>query len=101
MAKISIKQRELKRARLIARYSETRKKLKKALLAMDMSHPDWDKTQKKLKKLPNNSSPVRAQRRCTSCGRPRAVYRKFKLCRICMREAVMYGFAPGVGKSSW
>jgi small subunit ribosomal protein S14 len=43
----------------------------------------------------------RAYRRCTFCGRPRAVYRKFGLCRICLREAAHKGEIPGMRKASW
>src|SRR6202161_3142105 len=44
---------------------------------------------------------VRAYTRCNRCGRPRAVYRKFGLCRICLREMAHAGELPGVQKSSW
>jgi small subunit ribosomal protein S14 len=44
---------------------------------------------------------VRAYSRCTRCGRPRAVYRKFGVCRICLRELAHQGAIPGMTKSSW
>ena len=44
---------------------------------------------------------VRAYTRCNKCGRPKAVYRKFGLCRICVRELAHAGQLPGVIKSSW
>ena len=44
---------------------------------------------------------VRAYTRCQRCGRPKAVYRKFGLCRICLRELAHQGFIPGMTKSSW
>ncbi|HEX7311794.1 MAG TPA: type Z 30S ribosomal protein S14 [Gaiellaceae bacterium] len=44
---------------------------------------------------------VRAYSRCNRCGRPRAVYRKFGLCRICLRELAHQGGIPGMTKSSW
>ena len=44
---------------------------------------------------------VREYTRCRKCGRPRAVYRKFGLCRICLREMAHRGELPGVAKSSW
>ena len=44
---------------------------------------------------------VRAYTRCSRCGRPRAVYRKFGLCRICLRELAHNGYIPGMTKSSW
>jgi small subunit ribosomal protein S14 len=44
---------------------------------------------------------VRYVNRCRSCGRPRAVYRKFQLCRICLRKFALSGDIPGMTKSSW
>lgn len=44
---------------------------------------------------------VRAYTRCQACGRPRSVYRKFMLCRICFRDFAHKGLIPGVIKSSW
>ena len=44
---------------------------------------------------------VRAYTRCNRCGRPRAVYRKFGQCRICLRELAQQGAVPGMTKSSW
>ena len=44
---------------------------------------------------------TRAYTRCQKCGRPRSVYRKFRLCRICMREFAHRGLIPGMTKASW
>lgn len=44
---------------------------------------------------------TRAYTRCTMCGRPRAVYRKFGICRICLREHALVGDIPGLRKASW
>ena len=44
---------------------------------------------------------VRGYTRCQRCGRPRAVYRKFGLCRICLRDLAHAGVVPGMTKSSW
>ena len=44
---------------------------------------------------------TRAYSRCNRCGRPRAVYKKFGLCRICLRELAHDGAIPGMTKSSW
>ena len=44
---------------------------------------------------------VRGYTRCQRCGRPKAVFRKFGLCRICLRTMVHAGEVPGVTKSSW
>ena len=55
----------------------------------------------KLAELPRNSSPTRIRNRCMITGRPRAVYRKFKLSRIALRQLATSGALPGVVKSSW
>ncbi len=44
---------------------------------------------------------VRGYTRCQRCGRPKAVFRKFGLCRICLREMAHEGYVPGLTKSSW
>jgi small subunit ribosomal protein S14 len=54
-----------------------------------------------LNKRPRDESSCRVKRRCRRCGRPRSVYRRFALCRICLREAAMHGDVPGLSKSSW
>jgi small subunit ribosomal protein S14 len=51
-----------------------------------------------------NSTPkfkTRRYTRCGICGRPRAVYRKFKICRICLRDKALKGEIPGMRKASW
>jgi len=53
----------------------------------------------KQKKTPRFA--VRKYTRCGRCGRPRAVYRTFMLCRICLRELAHRGELPGVRKASW
>lgn len=57
--------------------------------------------QTKMQKLKRNTSPSRLTRRCVQCGRPRGVYRKFGLCRVHLREALMRGDIPGGRKASW
>jgi small subunit ribosomal protein S14 len=44
---------------------------------------------------------VRGYSRCLQCGRPRSVYRRFKLCRICLRNMALKGLVPGMVKASW
>jgi small subunit ribosomal protein S14 len=44
---------------------------------------------------------VRVRNRCRNCGRSRAYYRKFGLCRICFRNLALQGYLPGVVKASW
>ena len=55
----------------------------------------------KLNKQARNRSKCRVRRRCILCGRPHGVYRKFKLCRLCLRKALMFGYVPGARKASW
>lgn len=100
MAKRSMLEREQKRAKLVERYKQRRIELKGMMKA---SH-DVDEVMKlheKLMKLPLNSSPVRHSTRCMQCGRSHAVYRKFGLCRICLRKQLMTGNVTGGRKSSW
>jgi small subunit ribosomal protein S14 len=59
------------------------------------------KTSLKVKAARKAKFEVRAYTRCSRCGRPRAVYRKFGLCRICFREMAHRGELPGVTKASW
>ncbi|MBU0456153.1 MAG: 30S ribosomal protein S14 [Pseudomonadota bacterium] len=54
-----------------------------------------------LQKLPRSSNPTRIRRRCNLCGRSRGVYRKFGLCRECLRKFAMQGYIPGLTKASW
>jgi small subunit ribosomal protein S14 len=89
MAKESMKARERKRAKLIAKYAAKRKALKEA--------GDYDA----LQKLPKNASPVRARNRCKLTGRPRGYMRTFGLSRITFRDMANQGLIPGVTKASW
>lgn len=59
------------------------------------------KTSLKVKAARKPKYAVRAYTRCQRCGRPHSVYRKFGLCRICLREIALAGELPGVKKSSW
>ena len=59
------------------------------------------KTSLKVRCARKNKFGVREYTRCERCGRPHAVYRKFKLCRVCFRELAYKGLIPGVTKASW
>ena len=59
------------------------------------------KTSLKVKAARKPKFGVRAYTRCNRCGRPHSVYRKFELCRVCLRELAHRGELPGVTKSSW
>lgn len=92
--------RTVKRVKAIKKYQKIRKELKEVIRTSD----DLDvvaKAQEKLQRLPVNSSSVRHNTRCQQCGRPHAVYKKFNLCRICLRFHLMNGNVPGGKKSSW
>lgn len=101
MAKTSQVLRDKKREKMIAKYSG-----KRAELRAQMKDPNLDPEQKievmaKLNSLPRNSCPTRLTRRCFLTGRSKAVYRKFGLSRIALRELALRGDLPGVTKSSW
>jgi small subunit ribosomal protein S14 len=101
MAKVSMVEREKKRAKVVAKYAAKRAALKAIIKDPNASDDErWD-AQLKLQKLPRNASPTRKQRRCGVTGRPRAVYRKFGLARNKLREAAMRGDVPGLVKASW
>jgi small subunit ribosomal protein S14 len=89
MAKESVKARELKRQKMVAKYAEKRKVLKAA--------GDWDA----LDKLPKDASPVRLHNRCRITGRPRGFMRKFGISRVMFREMASDGKIPGLTKASW
>ncbi|HAQ57157.1 MAG TPA: type Z 30S ribosomal protein S14 [Acholeplasmatales bacterium] len=59
------------------------------------------KTSQKVRQQRGSKFAVRDYTRCERCGRPHAVYRKFKICRICFRELAYKGQIPGVRKASW
>ena len=101
MAKKSMIARETKRIKTVARYAEKRASLK--AIFSDLSLPSEERYDeyKKFQQLPRNASPSRVVRRCQVTGRPHAVYRKFGLSRIKLREAAMRGDIPGLVKSSW
>jgi small subunit ribosomal protein S14 len=89
MARESVKARERKRERMVAKYAEKRAKLKAAgdYLGLD--------------KLPRNASPVRLHNRCKLTGRPKGYMRKFGICRVTFREMASKGMIPGITKASW
>lgn len=101
MAKKSMVNRDLKRARLVAKYAKKRAELKKIVSSPESSFEEKMDAQTRLQKLPRDSSPVRLNSRCALTGRPRGVYQKFGLGRNKLREATMHGDVPGLRKSSW
>jgi len=101
MAKTSAIQRNLKRIRLVNKFSKKRKKLKKIIKNRKLPLDERFNAQLKLAKLPRNSSKIRIRNRCEMTGRPRGVYRKLKISRIALRELASQGKIPGMTKSSW
>ena len=89
MAKESMKAREVKRAKLVARYAEKRKQM--------TAEGDYDA----LQTLPRNSSYIRLHNRCKMTGRPKGYMRQFGISRIQFREMASKGLIPGVKKASW
>jgi small subunit ribosomal protein S14 len=89
MAKESMKAREVKRAKMCARYASKRERLK--------AEGDYEG----LQKIPKNASPVRLHNRCKITGRPRGYMRLFGISRIQFREMASAGLIPGVKKASW
>ena len=101
MAKKCMVEKEGKRKRLEKQFSKRRAALKSTIKDKDTSMEDRFVAVMALAKLPRNGSKVRQHNRCELTGRPRGVYRKFKLCRIKLRELASSGYIPGVVKSSW
>ncbi len=101
MAKASMKAREVKRTKTVAKFAKKRAELKATLKSETASDDEKWEAQIALQKLPRDANPVRQQRRCQITGRPHAVYRKFGLCRNQIRQAAMRGDIPGLVKASW
>ena len=89
MAKTSVKARQVKREKMVAKFEAKRAELKKA--------GDF----KALDELPKNSSRVRLKNRCQLAGRPRGYVRYFGLSRIMLRDMALNGKIPGLKKASW
>jgi small subunit ribosomal protein S14 len=89
MARESVKARQRKREKMVAKFAEKRAALKAA--------GDYEA----LDKLPKNSSSVRLRNRCQLSGRPRGYMRHFGICRVMFRDMALDGKIPGVRKASW
>ena len=94
-----MKAREVKRAKLVAKYADKRAALKK--LVINGTPEEAAAANKALQRLPKNSSPVRIHNRCQLTGRPKGYIRKFGISRINLREMALKGLIPGVKKASW
>ena len=101
MAKKGKIERNNKRAEIIERYAERRRKLVAVLKDPDATPLERREAQAKIRRMPRDASPIRYRNRCQLTGRPRAYIRKFGLSRIAFRELSLEGMIPGVKKSSW
>ncbi len=101
MAKLALKNREAKRAKLVAKYAAKRAELVAIINDEKLSDDERMAARLKLQQLPRNASPVRQRNRCVLTGRPRGVFRKFGLCRNKLRDIAMRGEVPGMTKASW
>jgi small subunit ribosomal protein S14 len=104
MAKESMKARERKREKMVARYSKKRQELTKILKSTnaseDVEAAKWD-AMLAIQKLPANSSKIRVHNRCGLTGRPRGYMRQFGISRVTFREMALSGKIPGIKKASW
>ena len=101
MAKLSSINKNERRKKLVKKYAAKYARLK--AVADDKSLDDTERLIARLKmaEIPRNGNPTRVRNRCGMTGRSRAVYRKFGLSRIMIRELGNKGLIPGLTKSSW
>lgn len=101
MAKTSKIAKNLKRKKIADKYAVRRAELKAIVHSKTASFADRIKAQEALQKLPRDACPNRYVTRCVVTGRAKAVYRKFGLSRIALRDLALRGDLPGVVKASW
>ncbi len=101
MAKLSLINREKKRASLVKKYQEKRNALNAIINDQSRSEEERYEARLKLQSLPRNSNPTRMRNRCELTGRPRGTFRLFGLGRSKIREVAMRGEIPGLTKASW
>ena len=101
MAKKSMVNREVKRAKLVKQHASKRAALKAVINDQAKPVEERFKATLKLAEMPRNSAAVRMHNRCQLTGRPHAFYRKLKLSRIMLRDLASFGQIPGMVKSSW
>jgi small subunit ribosomal protein S14 len=101
VAKLSMINRDLKRAATVKKYAKKRAELQAIIDDQSRSEEERYQARLKLQQLPRNSSPTRMRNRCELTGRPRGTYRKFGLGRNKLREKALRGEVPGIVKASW
>ncbi len=101
MSKLCMKEREVKRKKLNTAKRSKRAELKAIVMNRELPIEERFAATQKLAELPRNSARNRQRNRCELTGRPRGYYRKFRLCRIKLRELGSFGQIPGLVKASW
>jgi small subunit ribosomal protein S14 len=101
MAKTSSIAKNNRRKKLSEKGEAKRAELRKIITDESVADEDRDNAMMKLQKMPRDTSRIRVRNRCEITGRPRGVYRNFKLSRITFRELAHRGMIPGVTKASW
>jgi small subunit ribosomal protein S14 len=101
MSRIAAIVKNKNREKMAKKYGPKAKALKKIALDTKLSDKERDEARAKLQKLPRNGNPNRVRNRCELTGRPRGVYRNFKLARNKFRDLALQGLIPGVTKASW
>lgn len=101
MAKLSSINKNERRKKLVKKYAGTYARLKAKANDKSLDETERMIARLKLAEVPRNGNPTRVRNRCETTGRPRGYYRKFRLCRIELRDLANKGLIPGVTKSSW
>jgi small subunit ribosomal protein S14 len=101
MAKLSLKKREEKREKLVAKFAKKYAELKTTSNDAKLSDEERYAARLELQKLPRNANPTRLRNRCAITGRPRGTFRMFGLGRNKIRELAFKGDIPGLVKASW
>src|SRR5699024_8350897 len=101
MAKLSLINRDVKRAKLVEKFANKRNALKTTINDTSTSDEERYEPHLQLQQLRRNANPTRLRNRCAVTGRPRGVYRKFGVGRVKLREMAMRGEVPGMTKASW
>ena len=94
-----MKAREVKRAKMVARYAEKRAALKKVIATSEDAAERYEAA-RALQAIPKNANPIRLHNRCKVTGRPKGYIRQFGISRIQFREMASAGLIPGVKKAS-
>ena len=101
MAKLSVINREARRAKTVKKYAVKRAALKARMKDQSLGMEERAEAREQFHALPRDASPSRMRNRCRITGRPHGYYRKFGLGRNKLREAAMQGDIPGLTKASW